>query len=99
MRDLFSRMHKLCFPAYWYATLFIPPCLLLTVLFCMKKFASPLFAPNGFLIGILFGIRARFFEEIGWMGYLFPKMRWKHTTLGASMLLGLLWGVWPPTSY
>jgi membrane protease YdiL (CAAX protease family) len=60
----------------------------------MKNFASPLFAPNSFLIGILFGIPAGFFEEIGWMGYLFPKMRWKHTTLGASMLLGLLWGVW-----
>ena len=92
--DLVSRIRRLWLPAYWYAALLIPPCQILAVLLCMKTLFSPLFAPGSFLVGILFGIPAGFFEEIGWMGYVFPKMYLKHNALGASILLGLLWGVW-----
>ena len=45
-------------------------------------------------MGILFGIPAGFLEEIGWMGYAFPKMRSESNGLVPSILLGLLWAVW-----
>ncbi|MGA8025784.1 MAG: CPBP family intramembrane glutamic endopeptidase [Bryobacteraceae bacterium] len=92
--DLLSRMRRIGFPARWYAALLIPPALVLAVLICFKAFVSALFAPNSFFLGIGFGLFAGFFEEIGWMGYAFPKMRTKTNALGPSVLLGLLWGVW-----
>jgi membrane protease YdiL (CAAX protease family) len=94
LRDLFSRMRRIRFSARWYAALLIPPALVLTVLLCMKTFVSPDFAPNRFWIGISFGFVAGFFEEIGWMGYVFPKMRRKENAVAPAILLGLLWGAW-----
>jgi len=94
LRDLFSRMFRLRFPTPWYAALLLPPCLLLTVLSALKIFVSPVFTPGGFWIGILFGCPAGFFEEIGWMGYVFPKMRGKDHALAPSILLGFLWAMW-----
>src|SRR5690242_16789115 len=94
IRHLLSQMSRLRLPARWYAPLLIPPVLILAVLFCLKTFLSPLFAPNTFVIGALFGCVAGFFEEIGWMGYAFPKMIHNHNAQAASVVLGLLWGVW-----
>jgi CAAX protease family protein len=93
LRDLFSRMRLVRFPARWYAALLVPPAMVLTVLLCMKTFISPVFSPNRFFIGASFGLAAGF-EEIGWMGYAFPKMPHVGNALVPAILLGLLWGVW-----
>ncbi|HKV63166.1 MAG TPA: CPBP family intramembrane glutamic endopeptidase [Candidatus Acidoferrum sp.] len=94
LRDLFSRMRRVHVPARWYAALLIPPVLVLTVLFYMKTFVSPVFSPNRFFVGIGFGFVAGFFEEIGWMGFAFPKVRRPGNALVPAILLGLLWGCW-----
>ena len=94
LQDLFSRVRLVRVPARWYAALLIPPVLVLTVLLCLKTFVSPIFAPNRFFIGISFGFVAGFFEEIGWMGYAFPKMRRTNNAFAPAILLGLLWGTW-----
>jgi uncharacterized protein len=94
VRSLLSRMFQWRLPVNWYAALLIPPALVLTVLFGLKTFVSPSYAPNFFLMGILFGVPAGYLEEIGWMGYAFPKMRLQNNPLGASILLGLIWSTW-----
>ena len=94
LKDLFSRMRRARIPGAWYSTLLIPPGLVLIVLLGLESFVSPIYAPNTFLIGILFGLAAGFFEEIGWMGYAFPKLCSKYSALSSGVLLGLLWGVW-----
>ncbi|HEY6264283.1 MAG TPA: CPBP family intramembrane glutamic endopeptidase [Candidatus Acidoferrum sp.] len=94
LRDLFSRLRRVRFAARWYAALLIPPTMVLTVLLCMKTFVSPVFTPNRFFIGASFGLAAGFFEEIGWMGFAFPKMRRQDNALIPAILLGLLWGAW-----
>jgi uncharacterized protein len=94
LRDLFSRMRRVRIPARWYAALLIPPLLMFAVLLCLSTFVSPVFAPGRFLLGVLFGCPAGFFEEIGWMGYVFPRMCRTRSALSASILLGLLWGLW-----
>lgn len=92
--ELFSRMMRWRIPARWYAALVIPPALVLMVLLCLKTFVSPAYSPNRFYMGILFGVPAGLLEEIGWMGFAFPKMRAQSNALAASILLGMLWSVW-----
>jgi uncharacterized protein len=94
LKDLFSRMHPARVPVRWCLALLIPPSLVLMVLFLLKTFASPAYAPNRFLVGIWFGLPAGFLEEIGWTGYAFPKMRSRDNVLAPSILLGLAWSVW-----
>lgn len=94
LRDLLSRMSLLRIRRTWYAALIIPPILILMVLLLLKRFVSPEYAPNHFFIGIFFGIPAGFLEEIGWMGYAFPRMRSESSVLSGAILLGMLWALW-----
>jgi uncharacterized protein len=94
LSELFARMREISFGLRWYAMLLIPPALVFAVLECLKTFVSPAYAPNRFLPGLGFGLLAGFFEEIGWMGYAFPRMRQHWGPLASAALLGLLWGAW-----
>ncbi len=94
LRDLLSRMHRARIPACWYAALLIPPSLVVTVLWGLKTFLSPVYAPNTFPIGISFGIAAGFLEEIGWTGYALPRMQSPGNVFGPAIGLGLLWSAW-----
>ncbi len=95
LRDLFARMRRWRVGAWWYAVaLLTPPALVVAVLLALSALVSPVFAPNRFWVGLSFGILAGLLEEIGWTGYALPKMRARYGTLGAGVLLGLLWGLW-----
>jgi uncharacterized protein len=95
IRNLFSKMGKWKVPVKWYVTaLIIPPCLIMITLLILKNFVSPVFKPNLFYLGFLFGIPAGFFEEIGWTGYAFPKLRLQQNFIKASVILGFFWGLW-----
>jgi membrane protease YdiL (CAAX protease family) len=94
LRHLFSQMFLARVPAGWYATLLIPPVLVLTVLLLLQTFVSPVYAPNRFWMGVLFGVPAGLLEEIGWTGYAYPRMRSQNNGLVPSIVLGLLWSLW-----
>jgi membrane protease YdiL (CAAX protease family) len=95
LQNLRSRMGKWKVPGKWYIISFlIPPCLVTIVLLLLRNFVSPVFTPQFFVLGFLFGIPAGFFEEIGWTGYAFPKLRLSHSFIKSGLILGLLWGLW-----
>src|SRR5260370_26679139 len=64
--------------------------MILAVLLLTQAFVSRAYTPNYFFMCILFGMPAGLLEEIGWMGYAFPKMRSQSNGLTASIQLGLL---------
>jgi len=72
----------------------LPPVLILLILNLLRYFISPAFTPNFFPVGVLFGIFAGFLEEIGWTGFAYPSLRKKFSASVASLILGLLWGIW-----
>jgi uncharacterized protein len=94
LKLLFARMRPLGVPAGWYACLLIPPVLIIFTLELLKAVLSPGFAPNHFLLGMLFGVPAGFVEEIGWTGFALPQMAKRWPIIWSALLLGLLWGGW-----
>jgi hypothetical protein len=94
LRNLFAGMRRVGFPLRWYFALLIPPAMVLGVLYCLKTFLSPVYAPNRFWIGLTFGVLAGILEEIGWTGFAYAKLRRRFAVLPAAVILGLCWGVW-----
>jgi uncharacterized protein len=94
LSELFARMRRISFGPAWYAILLVPPALVFSVLIGLKTFVSLAYAPNHFLPGLGFGLLAGFFEEIGWMGFAFPRMHRYWGSFASAALLGVLWGTW-----
>lgn len=93
IRRLFSSMTRIRV-GFWYAVLLLPPAAVLAVLLALRTLVSPVFAPNHFFLGILFGVPAGIFEEIGWTGFAFPRMQARFGALKAGVILGMLWSAW-----
>lgn len=92
--ELFSSVRKWRVGARWYLALLIFPLLILPVLLVLTALVSPAYRPNFFPLGIMMGLLAGFLEEIGWMGFAFPRMKSKYTILAASLTLGMLHVLW-----
>jgi membrane protease YdiL (CAAX protease family) len=94
LRDLFSRIGRWRVGGQWYAALLIFPILILLVLLLLVALVSPDFAPYFFPLGTVIGLVGGFFEEIGWMGYAYPRMQLRRSALTTAVLLGLLHTAW-----
>lgn len=94
LRGLLSGILRWRVSPGWYLTLLLPPLLVLSVLYGFKTFVSPVYAPNRFWLGVMFGVPAGILEEIGWTGFAFPQMKMKQSAMGAAALLGMLWAMW-----
>ncbi|NIZ12505.1 CPBP family intramembrane glutamic endopeptidase [Phaeobacter sp. HF9A] len=43
---------------------------------------------------LILTLLAGFGEEFGWRGFALPRLKRKHTALGASLVIGVCWGMW-----
>jgi hypothetical protein len=102
-REFLSRLLRWRVGARWYAVaLLTAPLVALMTLFALLPI-SPVFLPGIFtsnnkvsllLSGIVIGLVAGFFEELGWTGFAIPGLRRRYSVLATGCIVGLLWGVW-----
>jgi membrane protease YdiL (CAAX protease family) len=102
-RELFSRLTKWRVDLRWYITVLLgAPILAAMVLFVLSLF-SPEFIPALFsssekadllIMGAGVGLMVGFFEEIGWTGFVTPKMRLRYNVFKTGIIIGSLWGMW-----
>ena len=78
----------------WWLAFLIPPIGILVVLTILRVFVSPSFSPQFLAFGLAFGLLAGFFEEIGWSGFAYPRLRARFGGLGGALVLGILWAFW-----
>lgn len=94
-KTLLKKMGKWKFPVVWYIfPIFVIPALILLTLILLSHTVSHRFHPNFFPLGFLFGIPAAFFEEIGWSGFVVPRLLLKMSRLRVGIIVGLFWGFW-----
>jgi len=94
IKDLFARIRTYKVAGRWYLPNLIFPALLLVVSLLLGAFVSPELAPKLGFLGLVGGPMAGFFEETGWMGFAYPKMKRKSSPLCASIFLGVIHGLW-----
>ena len=94
LRELLSRMKKRQFGLVWYVALLVFPALIVVVVLALGALVSSEFALTFAPLGILIGLMAGFFEEIGWTGYALPRMLVKRSAFSAAIYLGLLHTIW-----
>jgi membrane protease YdiL (CAAX protease family) len=93
LRKLGTRMINWRLHRWWLVGL-IPPLAILSVQLLLSVAVSPSFAPQFLVFGIAAGVIAGFFEEIGWTGFAYPRMRTRFGALGGALVLGVLWAAW-----
>jgi uncharacterized protein len=104
-RELLGRLRRWRVGGRWYAAALLAgplPILasgvLLAALLRSTEFLPGIFTappPLGLvLIGMAVGLVAGIFEELGWTGFLVPRLRRQHGLLGTAFLVGLVWGAW-----
>ncbi len=82
----------------WWLTLLIPP-LITIAMYVLYAYTvgGVSIGPIPLLIGpaIGIGLFSGFFEEMGWSGFMLPKLQRRFNPLLAALLVGLFWGgVW-----
>lgn len=101
---LTSRLTRWRASLRWYAAALLLAPLLLTAVLLALALASPEYLP-GILTAegktglILFGIGlglvgGGLLEELGWTGFVVPRLRLRHAAFPTALFVGVLWGVW-----
>jgi membrane protease YdiL (CAAX protease family) len=93
IRELRSRLTRPV-KRRWWLLLTLPPIAILGSLGALQAGVSANYAPGFLIFGFAAGAFAGFFEEFGWTGFAYPRMRARFGGLGGALLLGVLWGLW-----
>lgn len=101
--DLRSRLGKWRMAAHWYAIAFLlAPLITLAVLMGLSVI-SPVYLPGVFtrddkmarlIMGLFSAVVTGICEELGWTGFVTPRLRQRYSVLATGLIIGVLWGLW-----
>lgn len=95
LREMWTRLTRWQVGFTWYVVaLLTVPLLTLVIISALSALISPVYAPSFRVLGIVVGLLAGGFEEIGWTGFATPRLLNKHTWLISGLILGLVWSLW-----
>lgn len=102
LRELYSRIVRWRFGVQWYALVLIglPVLIYLVSRLAGEPVKYDLSSPQlvlSFLLGQL--ILGPLGEELGWRGFALPRLLERFSPLIASLILGIIWGVWHLPSF
>ncbi len=102
-RELLHRLFKWRVAVRWYAIALLTAPFLLGLTILGLSFFSTNFVPTVLSVddkvtpivgGIIAGILVGIFEELGWTGFVLPRLRKRYSVLATGLIMGLLWGLW-----
>jgi membrane protease YdiL (CAAX protease family) len=100
LRDLRSRLFRWRVGVRWYAVALLTAPLLMTAILGALSLTSNAFIPgiitaddkaSLLVAGLVVGLVAGFFEEIGWTGFATHDLRKRHGLLATGLIVGLPW--------
>lgn len=104
LRELLSRLFRWRVGARWYAAAILSGPLLVTTVLVVLSLASPIFVPGIvtandktrlLLFGLAWGlVGGGLLEEIGWTGFVVPRLRLRYGPTATGLIVGLVWGAW-----
>jgi membrane protease YdiL (CAAX protease family) len=103
LHDFWLRLRKGRVGARWYAIALLTGPLSVSGVLLMLSLTSPVFRPGivtvsdpttHLLVGLVTGLAAGFFEELGWTGFAIPRLRLRHGIFVTGLIVGLGWGAW-----
>jgi membrane protease YdiL (CAAX protease family) len=103
LRDLVSRSLAWRVAPRWYAiALFAAPivaaAVALTLSLVSSEFLPAIVVTDNVigvvLLGVIVGLVAGIFEEIGWTGFAIPRLRKRHGVIATGLIVGVVWSAW-----
>ena len=96
-RELLLRLRKWRVGTRWYALAILPaPLVTAGVLFALS-ITSPLLTADNKSAVVFAGLGAgltTILEEIGWTGFVVPRMRRRYSVPMTGLIVGVMWGLW-----
>jgi pimeloyl-ACP methyl ester carboxylesterase/membrane protease YdiL (CAAX protease family) len=96
-RDLFLRLCKWRVGIRWYALAILPAPIVSAGTLFVLSMTSPLLSADNKAAVVLAGLGAAVttvLEEVGWTGFVVPKLRRRHNVPMTGLVVGVLWGLW-----
>lgn len=98
IHTLFSRLLTWRVKIKWYIiAIFTAPILTVITLFLLSLTPGIFSADNKvmhFTLGVLTGLAAGCFEELGWTGFAIPQLRKRYSIFVTGIIVGFFWGAW-----
>ncbi len=102
-RELWQRLRRWRVGAGWYViALLLAVALNVAVPMGLSLF-SPEYLPgilttadktSRLLMNLIAGAATGLLEEVGWMGFVAPKLRQRYSSVHTGLIIGVLWGLW-----
>jgi len=103
LREFQSRLRRWRVGIRWYTVALLTAPLQMMAIYLMLSLLSPKFLPGIFasddkvshlLMGLVTGLMAGIFEELGWTGFAIPRLRQRYSVLNTGLIVGFLWAFW-----